>query len=225
MATSSQGYTVPFPLTAIDEGSPVATWIARDGIIETVNHLADEQAQPRVNWVAADSTLLAGSQDQYLTPATLSATNALSRICEFGPFPLSIKANGATPYKLRIQIAASSSAGHAITFAATVGPNFTQSTANAATGLDTYLKYWDATSSTSPAWLTPTNGSHLMTGLTAAVSGSPRYYSTQNDSLAPYTHRATVQQSEVFVGIWCKTATVGSIGRLYGVHIAEVVGL
>ena len=224
MATSSQAATVPFALTSIDEGSPIATWIVRDGLIETINHLADEQAQPRINWMAADSALLSGTQDQYLTTATPTATGEYTRIAAFGPFPLSIMPDGNTPYKLRILIAGASSAGDSVEFGVTIAEGLVGSESDISEGTADETKKFDAVTSTTPAWLTPTNGSNVWAANLAVASAGLRYYSTHNDSVAPYDIDASIQQTEVFFDVWCKTANTSSSGRLYALHVAEVIG-
>ena len=222
MATST-GYTVPFPLTAFDSGSPVATWIARDGVIETVNHLCDEQAQPRVSWMAADSSLLSGGQNQYLWPATPAATGVYTRVAIFGPFPISIRENGQDSYKLRILIAGASSAGDSVEFGITVADSMATSVADRVAGTEYRMKKWDAVTSTSPAWLTPTDGSHVWGVSPAIVGAGIRYYTSTND-VAPYDTTAVIQLSQIFVDVWAKTADTSSRGHLYGLHVAEVIG-
>jgi len=227
MATSSQTYTLPFPLTAFDSGSPVATWIARDGVIETVNHLCDEQAQPRVNWVAADSALLSGGQTQYLThPAPVDVTH-WAAIAIFGPFPLSIREDGRNAYQLRTLIAGASSAGHAVEFGINLSASFSTRIAGLSDALGAVTasrgKEWDATSSASPAWLTPATGSHVLEVSPETVGEGTITIASPNDA-SPYDTPSAVQVSEAYAHVYAKTANLSSVGHLYALHVAEVIG-
>lgn len=82
----------------------IDTVYVRDGLINGLNHCADEWAQVRVNFVAADPDLMGGTTTEgTLTPPGFAEDWTLLAAW---PFPVTVLDAGPTPYRYRLHIGA-----------------------------------------------------------------------------------------------------------------------
>lgn len=204
-----------FDLDNAAANATIDPWICRDYIVNNLLHCADQTAaRVLVNDMVADDAYIVDNVQQYTTAAY---TNVEWRpLARYGPFAISTRVVDGVirPYRFRVAIAgASGSGGSAANFAIDVRPIPSWTTTGSyLTGVDGMG--FAATTSTTPAWLTP--NADLMQ-LSAAVVERRAYSVLHIVGGSP----VTLETAEVVF-------TVMGYGagepRLYGCHIAEVFG-
>lgn len=209
-ATSSTGCYVRHADSYFADKQPVDASLYQDGLLASLVHLGDEAAQVRVAWVAKDSS-------SYLTPRSVASTAIWYPVVRYGPFPVSIRADG-TSYEWRVRLAAYTSNVHQITFRAALTTLAREEEDVVAYGGNVVEA---ASSSGTSAWLSPTGGSNTIVLSAPQVEDA----TTTIPSLAG-VGGANVDVEVVWcvLAVWCKTANTGSTPRLTGVYAAEYVG-
>ena len=207
------------------DDDPVGAVIWRDGIANGLLHCADSYAQVRVNVAFADASTFGSGAAEYISgPAAPTAGQWFRVAAPFGPWPLTLHADG-TPYKLRVRIAAASTSGGSVqTLRVVIAPD-----AFAALERDTEADsvYEVTTSSTTPAWLGGTSQGSIASGTMLTVSAEQAAAWITNteifDAVSSATPR-TVQQCLVSAHVFAKSASGSETTRFHALHIAEYVG-
>ncbi len=102
MTSSPIEARVPFPTFFDAEDAPTDTYYAQV-LANNALHQADQYAQVRVNW-KTPSSANGTTRMQYLEPETpLAAVDEWQIIASFGPWPVSMRSDGA--YEMRIRMA------------------------------------------------------------------------------------------------------------------------
>lgn len=227
MSTSPLGGRLLTDTTLFQGGNdPVDTTLVRDVVLNNLCHYADEFAQVRVNWSAGLTAYTNGNE--YITPRTTGLiVDPWFFIAAFGPFPISLRQTtgiGGASYRLRVRLAGSSSAGHAVTFRAVLASySAGQSAVNGA--LDDHI-FEATTSSTTMAWLT---------GTSQGANAWPTQVVVPSSYVGPWMvpvntlddlggNPVAVNQCLVSLHIFASTANTSSVPRLGAVYAAEWIG-
>lgn len=208
------------PASFFDTDSDLDAWAVRDLVCNNTLHAADEgPADVWVNFVAADSGLISGNPRQHVL-GDISDVDLWFRLATLGPFQLSAFATD-RPYLLRVRLlGATTSGGSAVSFAVSVGHVGTLADVGYATGFNAVE--FASTSSSTPAWLSPsTPASGLVTLSTDELRSSLVAEATTDDSAGV---PVDVQVHEVLVHVWGKTTNLAANAALYGLHVAQYVG-
>jgi len=222
-----------FPVAREAGNEVMDAYTIRDELANSALHAADESlAGVWCNWVVPVASLfsVAKASGPIVTDTpTASLTEWYPLTCD-GPFDLPIWED-ATPYKLRVRLrGATASAGTAVTFGITIGPNegavgITYTADLGGTG--TARALFNATTSATRAWLTPSSGSDLVTLTTEQIafarSRSPRRTFDTLDTSSGVA--VPVRCTPVYVRVWAKAAATGpQLAQLSGLHVALYVG-
>ncbi len=214
-----------FDLALFGEDDSINTVMVRDYVYNNALHAADQiGARVLVNSMAADDTYIVDNVDQfttgYLTDDRWWAVGA------FGPFNVSVRLDSAgepAPYVIRASAyAASASALSTVNYALLLVPGTSlgasvvrsYAIADVVDGVNAIVL--GSTSSTTPAWLTPTSGwcrpnmsavDGYVTNSVIDVPGSTSYTASQSMSVGAYL-----------------LAYGTAAPRVYGLHVAEFYG-
>jgi len=209
-----------FDLVHYTADRPIGPYLARDYVANNVMHAADQTcARVLVNDIAADDTYIVDNVDQYAT----AYTNALYwHVVEArGPFNISVKLNAdgrPQPYRLRCAINAASGTGAvAVSYAILVVPGHSasynvQASRDVLTG-GTNVCVFDATTSTTPAWLTPAANGYIDVNMDVVSLGERSVIDVPGST--SYVGLATAE-----IGIFV-LAYGSAAPRVYGLHVAE----
>lgn len=213
-ARSPRGGRRIFDSTRFDNQSPVGTMVVRDALLNNILHAADEaNAKVLVNWTAPKSSLIAGTPQTYVT-GDLEAADTWYPIESYGPFGLSVFADG-TPYPLVVEVLArSSTAGADVSVAVQVSRTPHE--------LSTFREYqrWN-TSSATPAWLTSVSASNLIVPARSALL-PPVPRPTIDAASSSLTRE--VLQCDVYVNVFGWSDLGVDEVQLHGMHVREYVG-
>jgi hypothetical protein len=206
-----------FPATLFDGDSTVGAMGVRDYLANNAMHAADEAgAKVLVNWTAPDSSLITGTPQTYLT-GDLETTNVWYRIESYGPFGLSVFADG-TPYQIVAEVYAAASAASACDIAIQIAPSIIETPTEIVFGTGRDSQQW-TTSSTSVAWLTSVSGSNRILPTSAAFLARER---VTTDVFAG--DPVGVVQCEFFVNVYGRGTSGVAEPRIHGLHVREYVG-
>lgn len=192
------------------DGDPCDAALARDVLFNNPMHIADECGQVRIAWTAGTST-------SYLEAGTPPSTSAWNKVTGFGPFPLTISADGES-YALRVRMSGyNSKASTTIEWRAVLCTP-TQSRRDLELNGDNVANF-TTTTTTDGAVDAATDNVILMSRaqVTEAIASF--------DTLAALGGGpATIDWCWVMLDIYAKTNDVTSLPRLTGVYAAEYVG-
>jgi hypothetical protein len=191
-------------------------------VMSNLNHLADEFAQVRA--ALSGTTASLSGKAGYLTSGTPAAIDTPYQVCTTS-FPICVRAAGQS-YKFRVRIGGASANGaSSATFYATLSaggeaPALTTDATDA-----TFVT--TPTTSTSAAWLT--GASQGAAAYTTMMEMSPAQVATCMSSFATRMaiggDAASVTVPWVTLTVFASTTNVSHVPRLYGVSLAEVIGL
>jgi hypothetical protein len=211
-----------FDLVHYSADRPIGPYLARDYVANNVMHAADQTcARVLVNDMAADDTYIVDNVDQFAT----AYSDALywHPVEARGPFNISVKLNAdgrPQPYRLRCAINAASGTGAvAVNYAILVVPGFflagiTESAWDLS-GLagGTNVCIFGATTSTSPAWLTPAANGYIDVTMDVVSLGERSVIDVPGST--SYVGLATAEIGIVVL------AYGSAAPRVYGLHVAE----
>ena len=209
MSTSSYSGFVRFDSTELADGVPTDALMART-LVNNVNHVADENAQVRVNWYTP------GTQYASIEPFTKSASivaNTWYQVGVWGPWPACVGHDGiAYPVRVRLRGSVSNAAATA-TFRIVYGALPNMITDRDVAGANTA----DLTStSTTLAWL---SGTSLLELDAAQTREGVQRLSVYSSSAA-----TSVEACMLGVSLWAQISNASYLPRVGGLYVAEYVG-
>lgn len=212
-SSTYQGVTrIYVPDIGIDD--PLHTDMIREGLADTLLHLDDQDGQCRCAWVAESTA-------KFRTTGTPAAVNTYYPITIFGPWSISLKANG-TPFTMVVRIAGSSDAQtFAVKFRAVLSTLRDAPAALAIGGADT-LTTATTTANMTAGWLADAAATNLVTLTDVQARNATQSVATL-DALAG--DPATVSMCLVYLHLYGSTANTASTPQLCGVYAREYVGL
>jgi hypothetical protein len=220
MSSSPRGGRRLFASTLFDGTSAIDVVVCRDSLVNNVLHAADvANAKVLVDWNAPDTSLITGTPQTYLTGDTpMPAAGDWFPIAIYGPFDLSVRADG-TPYSLVVDLEmASSVAAASVQVAVQVGP-VTDTPRDVLDVTGENSLEWTS-SPTTRAWLTTTSPTKLIV--------------PQSRTYPPAVHPTTdvaggepreVIMSEVMLTFYGQSTAGVAEPRIYGVFVREYCGL
>jgi hypothetical protein len=223
-ATSPRGGRRDFPATFFDGNSDVDSYIVRDALANNALHCADEAlACHYINWTAVDGSLLSGNPQTTLTPRSSIAASRFMPITVEGPFSLPVWSNFDS-YRLRVALRGAATGGGTATFALAITPSV-PSPSDALADLSEIAELGSnradfSTSSSTPAWLTPTPGD-LITLPENLVRACEVERVTLDDLSGLSTSVAVFQ---FYVTVWGKISNTSTTAVVHGLHVAGYVG-
>ena len=178
-------------------------------------HYADQMGQVKVAWVARDF-------NHFLTTDGLVAADEgqWRPITTFGPFPLTIGADG-RPYKVRTRLAArSTDVAVTITMRAVLSTYASsEGYANSGTTGENVLEV--TTASTASSWLAPVGGSNVLALTTHQASEAQEFgHQSRNSS----GDARPIDWVKCVLRLWAKTPTASRPAEAIGLYAAEFVG-
>lgn len=222
--SSEWGGRRDFDINQADADATVDPYIMRDFVANNLMHAADQVcARVLVNDIAADDSYIVDNVDQF---TTCDPSSAYWRPCGvFGPFAISTRVDGdqIKAYRMRCGVyGASSSGGTSVTFAIQFLPYTSEVSARSSVDAGgiahgTNAVLFDATTSTTPAWLTASSSADVVCEINRDA-WSTMVHSTVG--IPGSTEPVSVETHMVLVRVLA-TGTVAA--RLYGVHVAEVL--
>lgn len=217
--SSPHGGTRPISSTLAATDETVDPAVVRHFIANNILHAADQTAaRVLVNYVVADNSLIVGNAVQYTPGVPLGGR--WYPIAAFGPFALSVetRAGARRPYRIRVALAGASNDGGECFFAVVAnhpGVTYYVPTTELTPPYDCVTF---STTSTTPAWLTPSDS------LLEIAPGTADYCA---HALPTVTHPGgdptMVQITRLGFRVLAYS-DVESTPLLYGVHIAEYYG-
>jgi hypothetical protein len=221
MSTSPRVGRMRFPAGFGAAREPLTAHRARGIYANNALHFADTKCNHWVNWVAPKAAAVGGN---VLVRIPNPITTTWSRVAVFGPFPMTLRADG-TPYPVRMELlGATASGGTAVEFGCALVAEVAHGAdliEDAGSRIDGFGVVYSSTSSATPAWLTAAQGAVFFTPSTSLVGRGRKLRSTLVDTGgAP----ANVETTEVYVVAWGKSASAIVAPRIYGMHVSEYVG-
>lgn len=230
MGTSHTGGVIAYAAADLAADEPLDTVMVRDEVFGSALHKADQAAQVRASWTAIADALVA--TPEYLTVRDRSGTLIAEPVFlanRWYSFPLrptwapKVRTDG-TGYRLRVQLAGCSSAGHRVDFRVAIGPRGIQAPDTLVTGGRLVVADASNITATTPAALALDSGNawiDVPVSVIAAASEAHGSWSTLTDiGGTPIT--ADVPMLEALV--LGRTYNAGSEPRLYAFHVAEYIG-
>jgi len=209
------------------DDDPMDPVIKRDGLVHGLLHAADSMAQVRVNY----NPILAGAsegQDSFETIETPASTSDFLLVggTPFGPWPLTIRANGA-PYKLRVRFAgAVASTVATATFRVVIFPLIRISTSDITLAVDSTFEA--TTSSATVDWISGTSqgtvGSSTLITVTARQAQSWTREVEVFNAVSSPAAGVSIEQVRVMAYVFAKTTDVTKLPRMHALHIEEYIG-
>lgn len=205
-----------FGNVAVDSG------YVRDVILNNLCHYADEFAQTRVAFGATSTSF--DDQVTYYESEDVDVGGGWVRVGPaFGPWSIPLRSDG-SPYRLRVRVAAVLAGSATITARVVVG---SPARLDDIVSFDTDYVYETAALSTSVAWATGSSqGSQAydaMVEIPPAVASSWVTNVTTLDTIGGDEYGS--QQCQVAARVYAKSTATKTTVRLYGLYIAEYVGL
>lgn len=210
------------------DDDPMDAVMMRDGVMHGLLHAADSMAQVRVNYLPIASAAAEG-QDSFETtePPANTTDYLLLGGSPFGPWPLTVRANG-QPYKLRVRIAGAVSATPA-----TATFRVILAAAGARLSETDILEALDSTfeaeaTSTTAAWLSGSSQGSLANSTLITVSTDQVRSWTRNvpifNAVSSPSAGQTIRQVGVKVYVFAKTTNTSRLAQLHALHIQEYIG-
>lgn len=231
MSTSPHEGIVLYDTAEFDADAPIDTALVRDALVGSALHKADEAAQQRASYAGVNGSL--DGQD-FIAPVTASgtldvATGATNGARWYGFGVTSILAPKVTPdgagYYFRARVGGRSSDGGRVDFLVSVSPRMTtrlQISYGAAPAFQT--KLFTNITSTSVAWLTPDDGSHLIEVPRALIDGAlalePAWITKTDIGGANITMPLPLLEVRPFGQTW----NGGTVPELHGWSVAGYIG-
>ncbi len=204
-------------LAATDETVDPA--VVRHFVANNILHAADQTAaRVLVNYVVADNSLIVGNAVQY-TPG-LPLGGRWYPIAAFGPFATSVetRAGARRPYRIRVALAGASSDGGECFFAVVAGQPENTYYIPTSELTPPYDCVTFSTTSTTPAWLTPSDD---------LLEIAPGTVDACAVSIPTVTHPGGDPTTVTISGVGFRVMAYSDAEAtplLYGVHIAEYYG-
>lgn len=219
--TSPFGGLRPFDIDQANANATLDPYVVRDFVLNNLLHSADQTAaRVLVNDMAPDDTYIVDNVDQFST-SPINDADFWRPAAIYGPFVLSVRTVDGIPqpYRLRCAVNGATGTGGTDAFFAieVTEPSYRAGlwlTSSAIAGPYNALTF-ASTSSTTPAWLTPSHDLLEVTG--DVVYRASRVYGS--DDVSGGTP-VSVQTISVMVRVLVRGTAAP---RLYGCHVAEVL--
>lgn len=232
MSTSIQDGLVVFAGSLYGAAAdPVGSRTMRDGIANNLLHCADSFAQVRVNYCPIGAAFDGNDLDSFETIEDDPVAGTWYAVGggPFGGWPLTMHADGAVPYVLRVRLGVSASdtdAGVTLTWRVVIAPD--------GDGLEELPNDADhvfevsGAASTTVAWATGTSQGALTHATLLTVS--PELATAWTRSVGVYDAVSSAEPSavdQVLVNAWvyARTEDASFLPRVNALHITEYVGL
>lgn len=225
MSTSAHEGVYLYDPGDIDADRFVDTAIARDGVLNSALHKADEAAQPVITWCAPPDALWTADNDPWLEPSGVTlVADVWAQFSIRGTYCPKVRSSG-TGYRLRVTVGGRSSAGHTCDFAVVVHPRLEGVSAGTFFGEDPVwpTKKYTGVTSTTIAELTADDSNRyldvprLVVDRALALERWTTLTDTSGDAI-------TVQAPLLQVTAIGRTANVSSTPELHLLQVAQVIG-
>lgn len=210
---------------------PADTVIMRDGAMNGLLHAADSFGQVRVNYCPIAAAFSVDDLDAYETIEASPVAGTWYAVggAPFGSWPLTMHAEGATPYVLRVRLgvaASSTDAGTTHTYRVVIAPDG-RGLEELPLSVDHVFEV-EGAASTTVAWATGTSqGTEAHATL---LTVTPEVASAWTRSVGVYDAVSAASPSavdQVLVSAWvfAKTTDDGVLPRVHALHLTEYCGL
>jgi hypothetical protein len=205
-----------FGNVAVDSG------YVRDVILNNLCHYADEFAQTRIAFGATSTAL--DDQSTYYESEDVDVGGGWVRVGPaFGPWSIPLRSDG-SPYRLRVRVAGALAGSATITMRLVVG---SPARLDDIVSFDTDYVFETGTVSLIPGWLTGssqgTQAYDALIEIPPAVASSWITNVTTLDTVGGDEFGS--QQCLVSARVYAKSTSGKTTARLYGLYVAEYVGL
>lgn len=187
----------------LDADAPMDTSLFRDCVVNNALHIADVNAQVRVDWVI-------GSPGEFDTfPTRDSGSDEYGKIMVFGYFPINLAPEGSA-YKFRVRLYGASASG-SVTFRVAISAH-----------PDLVVDFVNfSTSSATAVWLE--DDPAILTVPASSIAGTSSGYESPIKTVATaLAAGAPVPTTQVQVPMMCATVWANSTNaELHGLYVAE----
>lgn len=236
MSTSPTDGVIPYDPSIFATDEPLGTARVHDSLLASALHKADMMAQHRAGWVAVVDTLQVGNVEAVEVPRSYYASGdetalpvAATDVPQWQLFGCpavyvpKVRADG-SGYPLRVRVGGRSSDGGRVDFGVVVAPRLA-TPAQILTDVTAAQKLYTDVTSTTIAWLTPDDGSHMLEvpkGLIDRALGLESAWVTKTDIGGD---RTSLVAPSVQVVPFSQTWSVGTVPELYGFAAQEYIGV